>query len=277
VSTVAISPRNFATLGIGVIRGRGITAADSAPGSANVVINQLMADRFFPGEDPLGRQIRFVPQGNEPGAAQPWRTIVGVVPTIQQGSSNDAFLDPVVYRPFLHTPDRTASLLVRSSLPPASVMRAVRNVMLEIDADQPVFAIETIDHVFADERSIYRIFATLFAVLAALGVYGVIAYAVTQRTQEIAVRMAIGARHRDVAWLFLRKGLVQLALALLIGLPAAIGLGALADLRLVAIEPADPITMISITVVLVAVGLTASVLPARRAAKVDPMNALRAE
>jgi putative ABC transport system permease protein len=175
--------------------------------------------------------------------------------TIQQGDANDAFHNAVVYRPFLHTPDRPSSLLVRSSLPAASVMAAVRNVVNDIDADQPVFAIETIEHVFANERSIFRIFATLFAALAAiglmlsaLGIYGVIAYSVTQRTQEIGVRMAIGARRWDVAWLFLKKGLVQLALALVIGLPAAIGLGALAQFS--RRDRADrPITIISITIV----------------------------
>jgi len=189
-----------------------------------------------------------------------------------------------VYRPFLHTPDRTSSLLVRSALPPASVMAAVRGVLREVDAEQPVFAIETLEHVFANERSIFRIFATLFAVLAAiglmlsaLGVYGVIAYAVTQRTQEIGVRMAIGARRWDVAWLFLRTGLSQLALALAIGLPAAVALGVLARLQLVEIEPTDPITMIAITIILTVVALTACVLPARTAATVDPMIALRSE
>ena len=284
VSTVSTSPRYFATIGVGVVRGRGIETADSTPGSANVVINQLMAERFFPGEDPLGRQIRFVPRRDEPGVTQPWRTIVGVVPTIQQGNPSDAFHNPVVYRPFLHTPDRTSSLLVRSSLPPSSVMAAVRSVVQDIDVDQPVFAIETIEHVFANERSIFRVFAILFAALAAiglmlsaLGVYGVIAYAVTQRTQEIGVRMAIGASRWDVAWLFLKKGLVQTALALVIGLPAAIGLGALAQLQLVGIEPTDPATIISITIVLTLVALIACVLPARKATKVDPMNALRAE
>jgi ABC-type antimicrobial peptide transport system permease subunit len=163
-------------------------------------------------------------------------------------------------------------------------MAAVRSVMQEIDSDQPVFSIETIEHVFTNERSIYRIFATLFAALAAIGlllsavgVYGVIAYAVTQRTQEIGVRMAVGARRWDVAWLFLRKGLLQLSLALAIGLPAAIALGTVARLELVEIEPTDPLTIISITIVLTVVALTACVLPARKAARVDPMTALRSE
>ena len=285
VSTVSISPRYFDTLGVRVHRGRGIESADSAAGSANVVINQMMADTFFPGEEPVGRQLRFIPRTDEPDARpQPWRTVVGVVPTILQGRADDAFHNAVVYLPFLQTPDRTSSLLVRSSMPPASVMASVREAIKTIDADQPVFSIETIAAVLANERSIYQIFATLFALLAAIaltlsavGVYGVIAYAVTQRTQEIGVRMALGARRWDVAWMFLRKGVVQIAVALLIGLPAALGLGMLARFQLVEIEPNDPLTMVTITVVMVAVALTACVLPARKAAKVDPMIALRSE
>ena len=194
------------------------------------------------------------------------------------------FRNAVVYLPFLNAPDRTSSLMVRSALPPASIMAAVRSVVQSIDADQPVFNIETLEQVFANERSIYRIFATLFAVLAAIGlvlsavgVYGVIAYAVTQRTQEIGVRVAIGAGRWDVAWLFLRKGLVQIALALAIGLPAAVALGAVAQFRLVEIEPNDPVTMVGITVVMAAVALIACVVPARKAAKVDPLTALRAD
>jgi putative ABC transport system permease protein len=285
VSTVAVSPRYFETLGIGVTRGRGIEAADSAPGAANVVINQLMADRYFPGVDPIGRQLRFVPRLDEPDAPpQPWRTIVGVVPTFLQGSDHQAFRNTVVYLPFLNAPDRTSSLVVRSTLPPASIMASVRGAVQSIDADQPVFSIETLEHVFANERSIYRIFATLFAVLAAIGlvlsavgIYGVIAYAVTQRTQEIGVRVAIGAGRWDVAWLFLRRGLAQIALALAIGLPASLALGVVAQFRLVQIEATDPLTMVVITVVLAAVALVSCVVPARKAAKVDPLVALRAE
>ena len=226
-----------------------------------------------------------MPRRDEPGAPpQPWRTIVGVVPTFQQGSTDDAFRNPVVYLPFLSAPERTSSLLVRSTLQPVSIMTAVRGVVQSIDADQPVFNIETIEQVFANERSIYRIFATLFAVLAsiglvlsAVGVYGVIAYSVTQRTQEIGVRVAIGASRWDVSWLFLRKGLVQIALAFAIGLPAALALGAVARIRLVEIEPSDPVTMVGITIVLAAVALISCIVPARKAAKVDPLVALRAD
>ena len=285
VSTVSVSPRYFQTLGVGVTRGRGIDDVDGTAGAANVVINQLLADRLFPGQDPIGRQLRFVPRLDEPNAPpQVWRTIVGVVPTIAQGDDDDAFRNPVVYLPFLNAPDRTSSLIVRSAMSPVNVMAAVREAVRSIDPDQPVFAIETIAAVLAYERSIYRIFAALFGLLAAIGlvlsaigVYGVIAYAVTQRTQEIGVRMAIGANRWDVSWMFLRKGLTQLGIALLIGVPAGIGLGIVTNLQLVTVEPTDPLTTIGITALMTIVALAACIVPARKAARVDPMLALRSE
>jgi len=231
----------------------------------------------------MGRRIRFMMRDDEK-EPQPWRTIVGVVAPFRQGDDSEAFRSPVTYLPFRQVPPRTASLIVRSALPPVDVMTAVRSAVQAIDGDQPVFNVETIAAVFANERSIYRIFATLFGVLAtiglllsAIGVYGVIAYAVTQRTQEIGVRMAVGARRWDVSWLFLRKGLLQLGLALLIGLPAAVGLGIVAQFRLVEVEPSDPVTIAGITIVLAAVSLVACLVPARTAARVDPITALRSE
>jgi ABC-type antimicrobial peptide transport system permease subunit len=153
-----------------------------------------------------------------------------------------------------------------------------------LDADQPVFTIQTVAAIFAEERLIYEIFATLFSTLAlialllsSVGLYAVTAYAVTQRTQEIGVRMAIGAQRWQVSWLFLRRGLVQLLIAMAIGLPAALGFGMLVRFRLVEIEPSDPITMIGIVVVLAGVALASCLIPVRNAARVDPITALRSE
>jgi ABC-type antimicrobial peptide transport system permease subunit len=163
-------------------------------------------------------------------------------------------------------------------------MAAVRAVVQSIDGDQPVFNIETISHVFANERSIYRIIAWLFGLLAAIGltlsavgIYGVIAYSVTQRTQEIGVRVAIGAGRWNVAWLFLRRGLMQICLALAIGLPAAVALGTVARIPVAAIEPNDPATMLITALVISVVALTACMVPSRKAAQVDPVIALRSE
>jgi len=282
-TTVTITPGYFDLLGVAISRGRRFGESDGAPGAENIVVSQVFANRYFEGENPVGRRIRFMMRDDEK-EPQPWRTIVGVVAPFRQGDDSEAFRSPVTYLPFRQVPPRTASLIVRSALPPVDVMTAVRSAVQAIDGDQPVFNVETIAAVFANERSIYRIFATLFGVLAtiglllsAIGVYGVIAYAVTQRTQEIGVRMAVGARRWDVSWLFLRKGLLQLGLALLIGLPAAVGLGIVAQFRLVEVEPSDPVTIAGITIVLAAVSLVACLVPARTAARVDPITALRSE
>jgi putative ABC transport system permease protein len=288
--TLSIAPSYFDVLGVAITRGRALVATDGAPGAENIVINAAMASRIFPGEDPIGRRIKFVPRSantalpEDAAFAQPWRTIVGVTAPFLQGSSDDAFRSPVVYVPLQQSAPRTASVMVRSNLPPGEVMTAIRAAVQSLDADQPVFNIQSIAAVMQEERLIYRIFATLFGVLAtiglalsAVGIYGVMAYAVTQRTQEIGVRMAIGARRWDVTWLFLRRGLIQVALGLAIGLPAALGLASVAQFQLVEIEPSDPVTMIGITAAVIVVALTACVVPARRAARVDPAIALRSE
>ncbi len=289
--TLSVSPGYFAVLGVFIQRGRALSDADGAPGAENIVVSQVFASRHFAGEDPIGQRIRFMPRddsgalaGEDAAFAAPWRTIVGVSAPFLQGDASEAFRSPAVYVPLRQSAPRTASLIVRSSLPAGSVMTAVQAAVRALDADQPVFPIETIANVVANERSIWKVFAALFAVLAsiglvlsAVGIYGVMAYAVTQRTQEIGVRMAIGARRWDVSWMFLRKGLVQLGIALAVGLPAAFGLGMLARFQLVDIEPGDPVTMIGITIVVATVALIACILPARRAARVDPMIALRSE
>ncbi len=283
VDAEIITPNYFAVLGVAVNRGRALTTADGAAGSESIVISHTMVSRYFAGQDPVGQRIRFV-QRDDDTEPQPWRTIVGVSGPMLHGSSDEAFRSPVAYIPLRQSAPRTASVMVRSSLPAARVMAAVRSAVQSIDRDQPVFAVQTMAELLAEERLIYQIFSTLFAVLAAIalalsavGIYGVMAYAVTQRTQEIGVRMAVGAQRWQVSWLFLKRGLVQLALGLVLGVPAALALATVARFKLVEVEPSDPVTMVGITLVLAAVSITASLLPVRRAARVDPVTALRSE
>jgi len=285
VSTVAITPGYFQALGATIARGRDFTVLDATAGERPAIISSVMAERFFPGQDPVGRRFGFAPESDGTSAGQvEWRTIVGVSAPILQGEPNQAFRSAVAYVPFREDTPRTASLLVRSSLPTAAVMADVRRAVQAIDADQPVFTIQTLADVLAEERLLHKIFATLFAVLAAIalvlssvGLYAVMAYAVTQRTQEIGVRMAVGAQRWQVSWLFLRRALTQLALGLTLGLPAALGLAQVARFQLVEIAPNDPVTMIGITLVLATVAIGAALVPVRKAARVDPAIALRAE
>ena len=285
VGTVASTPGYLSVLGVPVLRGRDFNEADGRPGNETVIINQTMAERFFAGLDPIGRQLRFAPANDSTAPpTEAWRTVVGISRDVLQGSPQDAFRNAVVYLPLRQEAPRTASVLIRSTLPPEAVMADVRRVVQSLDPDQPVFTIQTVAAIFAGARQMYEIFATLFGALALIGVllssvglYAVTAYAVTQRTQEIGVRMAIGAQRWQVSWLFVRRGLLQLVVAMAIGLPAALGFAMLVRFRLVDIEPSDPVTMIGIVVVLAGVALASCLIPVRNAARVDPVIALRAE
>jgi putative ABC transport system permease protein len=285
VSTVAITPRFFEVVGRPVVRGRSFRNADGATGTETVIVNERLAARFFPGEDPIGRRVRFTLRVPVAGVGpEPWRTIVGISAPIRHGSMQDAYLNAVAYVPYRQDAPRAASLVVRSALPPASVMDAVRRAAQAIDRDQPVFTIQTVEEMLAAGRWPYRVFGALFAVLAVIALvlssvalYSVMAYSVTERTQEIGVRMALGAQRPQVLWLIVKRGLGQLAIGLPFGLAGALGLGMVLRGILVDMMPGDPLTFAAITVLLTAVSITACLLPARRATRVDPVVALRAE
>ena len=286
VSTVTVSPAFFAVVDAPLRRGRTFHERDGSPGSESVIINERMAAQFFPGEDPLGKRLRFKPQAGQSSQPAPaWCTIVGVSPTIRQGSTTlGGEPNAVVYLTYRQDPPSSVSLLVRSQLPPASVSDAVRHEVQALDQDQPVFTIQTLDQVLAEDRWPFRVFGGMFAMFAAIalvlssvGLYGVMAYSVTQRTQEIGVRMALGADGRQMCWLILKRGLWQLAVGLTIGLVSALAFGRLLQTVLVQVRPTDPVTFVTITALLAVVSIAAALLPARRATRVDPLIALRAE
>ena len=285
VSTVAITPQFFAVVDRPVVRGRGFSEADGAPGYEHVIINEGLAETFFAGEDPIGRRIRFTQRTARPDQRpEAWRTIVGVSPSIRHGSSIDGYESFVVYVPYRQQPTASASLLVRSALAPESVMEGVRRELREEDPDQPVYGLQTVAQALERDRWPYRIFGTMFAVLAiaslvlsAVGMYAVMAYAVSRRTHEIGVRIAVGANHGAVLWLVFRRGLRQVAAGLAIGVIGAMLLGVALEGMLVNLSPADPPTLAAVTVALTSVALLACAVPARRAMRVDPVVALRSE
>jgi putative ABC transport system permease protein len=282
----------FDVLNVPIRRGRTFHELDGKPGNENIIINEKMASRYFPGEDPLGKRLRFVPRPPAPGQpapappAQPpiWRTIVGVSATILHTQGQNPDPTAVAYIPFRQEPPGGVSLLVRSSLEPGTVMTAVRTAVQAIDQDQPVFRLQTLDQLLLQQQWPFRVFGTLFSVFAAIalllssvGLYAVMAYSVTQRTQEIGVRMALGAEGASVTWLILRRGLIQLAIGLTLGVCGAYFAGPVLASVLVQITGRDPMTLVAITVLLSIVAIAACVIPARRATRVDPLIALRAE
>jgi predicted permease len=291
VSTVTISPGFFDVVGVQLRRGRKFHEADGAAGSETIIVNEKLAAQFFPGEDPIGKRIRFPqnapPPGQQPPAAQTppaWRTIVGICPPIRHSSPQDADPPAVAYLPYRQDPPLGSTLLIRSRLDAASMMNVVRREVQAVDPDQPVFTVQTMDQMLAQARWPYRVFGGLFALfafiallLSAMGLYAVMAYSVTQRTQEIGVRMALGAVGRQVSWLILKRGLTQLGLGLSIGLVGAFALSRVLSSLLVQVTPTDPVTFVAITGLLMAVAVAACLIPARRATRVDPLVALRAE
>jgi putative ABC transport system permease protein len=292
VGTVIISPPFFDAVGVQLRRGRVFHDTDGNPGSESVIINERFAAEFFKGQDPIGRRLRFVQpppsQGQTPPATPPpvpvWRTIVGISPTIRHANQQDAEPTNVVYIPLRQEPTGFTTVLVRTSLPPGSVMSAVREQMRYVDPDQPVQNVQTMAQLLDRQTWPYRVFGTLFAtfavialVMSAVGLYAVMAYSVTQRKTEIGVRMALGANAADVRWLILRRGLMQMGIGLTLGLAAAFGLSRVLRTLLVQVTPTDPLTFAVITVILTVVAIAACLIPARRASRVDPVVALRAD
>jgi ABC-type antimicrobial peptide transport system permease subunit len=213
-------------------------------------------------------------------------TIVGVVPDVRQRNVAQAETDPVVYLPFRATPRAFMTLIARTDGDPGPLTTLLREEVRAIDQDLPLFGIRSMDEVLARMRWPFRVFGAMFAVfalialtLSAVGLYAVTAYSVTQRTQEVGVRTALGAEARQVLWLFVRRALVHLAAGLAIGVGGAFGVGQIFESAelLVQTNGRDPVIIGSIAIVLAIVSLAAAIWPARRATRLDPASALRHE
>ncbi|MPZ20922.1 MAG: FtsX-like permease family protein [Luteitalea sp.] len=281
VSTVLVGDRYFATLGLTLWRGRDFGPRDGLPGAEATIVSERFVARFFSNEDPLGRRIRLTAGEEEPGR---WLTIVGVSPTIRQAQVHEIEPDAVVYLPYRLEPAGFTTLLARARGEPSILTTPLRRAVQSIDADLPVHAVYTFDALLARSRWPYRVFGTMFALfaligllLSSVGIYAVMAYAVSQRRQEIGIRIALGAGSSRVALGMLRGGLLQLAVGLALGLAGAYGVSRLLESLLVQTTSTDPLTFGTIIALLSAVTIVACLLPARRAARVDPIVALRAE
>jgi putative ABC transport system permease protein len=285
VTMVSVGPQYFETVGIRILRGRTFTTADASPGRGGVVVNQRFADMYFKGEDPVGRQIS-VTEDAAGGIDLRSLTVVGVSATVRQREVQRTEPDPVVYVPYFSGPNlgRTVVVIARTFADTAAAVPMIRQTVLTLDADIPVFNVRTMDEVLAQRRWQYRIFGGMFAVfasiallLAAVGLYAVMAYSVTQRTREIGVRMVLGAPPGDVVWLFLRRAFVLVAVGLTIGMAGAFGVGRLLQSILVQSSGRDVLVLLSIAALMIVVAVTACVWPAQRATRLNPITALRYE
>ncbi len=285
VTMVTVSAGYFDALGIRILRGRNLIDSDGTPGHESALVNQQFAAMHFNGEDPIGRRITLIdaqpsPQQSAPAIA----IIVGLVPPLRQRNFQDAQPDPVVYLPYRADPQRFMFLLLRTAGDPAFAAPLAREQVRAIEPDLPLFAVMTLDQLLAQQRWSFRVFGgmfTIFAgialVLSAVGLYAVTAYAVTQRTAEIGVRMALGAQANQVVWLILKRSFLQLAIALPIGVAGAVGVGRLLQSVLIKTNGRDLGTVAGITALLIGVSLVACLWPARRAMRLDPVTALRYE
>ena len=275
-----VAPDFLRTLGIPVLRGRGLTEHDRDGAPQVVLLNETAARRFFPGEDPLGKRILLgwsedgVPKGGE---------VVGIVGDFKQRAL-EREVEPELFLPFLQVPMENLAIVVRTTAEPAAVAGAARAAVREIDPTLPLYGLQTLDEVVAASESqpkFYLLllggFAAIALVLAAVGIYGVIAYAVHQRTQEIGIRMALGATRLRVLRMVVRQGLVLAVVGAVAGLAGALFATRGMQSLLYQVSATDPPVYGAVAVVLVLVAALASWLPARRAARTEPQLALRGE
>ena len=272
----------FRTVGMRIIKGRDFNERDDNKGPDVIAINEAFADRYFPGEDPIGKRIK--PSISvETGKSPAWREIIGIVSNIKyRGVSKD--FGPEYYVPESQAPLDSMVLTVKTSGDPRGIVGAVRDEVRELDKDLPVYNIRTLDDYLASGVAQPRLFALLLGIFAglalaltAIGLYGVMSYSVAQRTHEIGIRMALGARPVNVLQLVVRQGMTVAALGIGIGLVLALLATRVMTSLLFGIGAKDPLTLAAIALIIAGVALGACFVPARRATRVDPMVALRYE
>ena len=271
----------FATLGIALVAGRAFGPQDQENSPRAVIVDTMFVEKNLHGQNPLGKRLTF--GSGPPAKDSDWMQVVGVVAHIHNYGVRDATREQA-YLPYTQSPPRSVFFVVRTERDPATLFRALRAAMREVNSDLPIYGLRTMDDMIQSTVSTERltvlllgIFSGLALLLAAVGLYGVISYTVSQRTREIGVRMALGATPRSVVDLVVRHGAKLAGLGLLLGLGAALGLTRLLQSSLYEVSPFDPVSFLAVALVLGGIGALACWLPARRATRIDPVIALRAE
>jgi putative ABC transport system permease protein len=266
----------FQTLQIPLLKGRQFTPQDSRDAPGVIIINEILARKSWPNEDPIGKRLTV-------GFEKPTRQIIGVVGSIKQ-TTLDSDARAAMYMPHLQSPNIGMTVIVRTRGEPLALAAAVREQVRALDKDVPVAHFQTMDQVFGASVAqprfsmlVVGLFAALALILAVVGIYGVMAYSVSRRAHEIGVRMALGARTGQVLKLVLKEGMTLTLLGIAIGLFAAFALTRVMATLLFGVSAKDPLTFVAVSILLALVAVVACYLPARRATRVDPLVALRYE
>jgi putative ABC transport system permease protein len=275
-----VSPDYFKAMGLRVLQGRVFDERDRTDAAPVCMIDEMFVKTHFPGEHPLGKRLKFGPLNDK---TNPWMEIVGVVAHVKNYGVDESSRAEL-YLPYLQNSVSSLTLVVRTEKDPTALSASLRQAVRGIDPDLPVFAVRTLESLVAERTAQRRlavllisVFAGVALLLAAVGIYGVMSYSVAQRTQEIGIRMALGAEQDHILKMVLRHGTLMALLGTAIGLGAAFGLARLITTMLFQTSAADPPTFSIVPLVLLAVALLACYVPARRAMRVDPMVALRNE
>ena len=282
VKDLLTGPKYAETLGVPLLRGREIELRDTASSPRVAVVNATFAEKYFKGQNPIGRTFTFDDETDHGAPLE----IVGVVGDIKSDDARDK-PEPTVYRPILQIQEQgaySATIHIRTTSDPTQLTPQVRQMLKQVDDKLPIFGVTTLDEQLRknldQERLVAQLvsfFGALALILACIGLYGVMAQGVARRTNEIGIRMALGARGGNIAWMVLRETLYLVLAGLVIGVPGALIGAKLISAQLFGMKPADPLTLVGAGVVLTIVALLAGYLPARRASRVNPLNALRYE
>ncbi len=272
-----VTPDYFRVLHTPILAGRTFSAQDRKDSPAVAIINEALARRLYPGQDPIGRRIDFNWETSG------WQEIIGVVGNVKHYGLQENPL-PTIYVPFAQRPAAAMAVVVRSSLRPDDLVPEIRRQVASLDKDRPLIQVRTLDRVVAESVADRRLpmlilggFAAAALLLGAIGVYGIVGYSVAQRTEEFGIRMALGARRGNIVRMVLVQGLRLALFGLLIGVAGSLAVARLISGLLYGVTPADPGTLGATALLILGVVLLACYLPARRAARVDPMTALRCE
>jgi hypothetical protein len=280
VRSVAIGPRYFETLAVALVRGAGLTDEDAPQG--HVLVNERLVEQFFAGADPVGQRIAVTAPGSAPAAAD-WVTIAGVAADIRQRPGTEA--DPIVYVPYASNTTTTATLLVRSRTQSAAVLGAMlREEVAALDSHLPLYRMRTLAQVVREagwngrlSRMLILMLTGIAVALATVGLYAVTTHAVSQQTREIGVRMALGARPGQVARLILRRTVFQIALGFAAGVVCTMMLAGTFSSGRAGVSVTDPRSLVRIAAMLTVIALIATLVPIRKATRMDPLQAIRHE